>query len=540
MLQQLSRVNRPVIPIQDVPAREAFPSEERLGARDVMTFVRRYAAGIGLCIAAFLVLGQIYIMITPSTFVATTQVVIESRRTGGGAGDATFAQYSLDSSQMESQVQIIKSEQIVKHVVQAMNLDKDPELNQSGASLLSTVKGWLGLSSNPASTLARASPAVRAVSDRLQARRVGQSYVIEISFWSRDADAAARICNALTAAYIDDLLQAKIYAAEAGSEVLERRLSSLRAQREAAERVVRSGTFGSETFPAADARTITTALPPEARSWPRASLVLAFSGLVGLFVGLFGAATHRGFDTALYTRDQVARALGLTTLGVLPRSRFRGLRHLATEVTRHPTSTLGTAVRQIRTALQIRQADSAMICIGITSTAAGEGKSILAANLAQALAAADSRVLLIDGSLGSGTLSDLLAPDATAGLVEMIEGPKPDKSVFVRVTAWKVDFMPVGSRKPPLTAVELPAAARIGELLNLCREHYDVVLVDLPALESGPDAKAVSPHLDGVVFVVEAGRLRADRVAAAVEALRAANGYVLGTVIGKSASGVSV
>ena len=534
MLQPVSQVP-PSLPHGFLPAFQG-PSEARLSPRDVVAFWRRYAPMIGLCVAAALSLGVTYVLTAPSSFSASTQVAIESRRGSwaGAGGDVSFAQYSLDSSQMESQIQIIKSEQISRRVVRGLDLENDPEFAQPDTSLLATVRGWILEQREPARLTSRTTAGVRALAERLQARRIGQSYVVEISYWSRDPEKAARICNAITAAYLGDLLQTKINAAQGGSEIIERRIAALREQRDAAEAVVRTGVFETESFPSADARVITTASPPDARSWPKGSLVLAFSGVLGLFVGLLAAAIHRGLDTSIRTPDQVEHELGLEALGALPRLWFRGRRGVA-DAGERPRSRFGVAIRQVRTSLQLRQAKSSLVCVGITSTAGGEGRTTVAANLARALAASGARVLLVDADLSDAGLSRIVARGATAGLVGLLDGCRTLEQVLVRGRPGQPDVLPALRRERRTASIDLLGSPRMGELLASCRQWYEVVLVALPALETSPDARALSPHLDGMILVAEYGRLRADRIAAAVRGLRHANVDVLGVVINRAA-----
>ena len=80
--------------------------------------------------------------------------------------------------------------------------------------------------------------AIRAVQDRLAIKRIGLSYVIQISFWAYSAERAAEIANAVADAYITDQLEAKYQATRRASVWLQDRINELRAQVSAAERAV--------------------------------------------------------------------------------------------------------------------------------------------------------------------------------------------------------------------------------------------------------------------------------------------------------------
>ena len=60
--------------------------------------------------------------------------------------------------------------------------------------------------------------------------------------------------------------------------------------------------------------------------------------------------------------------------------------------------------------------------IGITSSSPNEGKSTTAASLAQLIAHSGKQVLLVDCDLRAPRLTRVLAPDAKAGLLEIMSG----------------------------------------------------------------------------------------------------------------------
>lgn len=506
--------------------------DQRLGPRDVGAFWRRYLALIVGCILAGLAVGELYIALTPSSFVAVSQILIESRRTSGsGAAEAGFAQYSLDTSQIENQIQVIKSNQISKQVVEGMRLGPMQDLAGPAGGLFASLRSLVFNDAPPAVRAGPQAAAMRALSDRLQVRRIGQSYVIEISYWSSDPEVAARICNSVTAAYFSDLLRLRIDTAQNGNEILERRLSTLRQQWAAANEAVRSGTFAPEVLSTAEARVITAAVPPASRSWPYASLTLAFSALLGLFAALLGAAIHQSLDTSIRSRAQIDRELGLEILGVLPRMRWCSPRQLALMIDLRPDSAFAGAVRQLKTSLQLRRARGSLTCIGLTATTRSEGRATVAANLARALAGSGIPTLLIDADLHGHRLSRTLAPETRVGLLEALDGSASLTEVLIRGEPGHPDLIPV--RGPMPGSENLLGSEGMRALLATCRQVYGAVLIVLPALEEAPDARAVAPYLDGMILVAAYGERPLHRIADGLRGLESTNVAVLGVVVNK-------
>ena len=77
-----------------------------------------------------------------------------------------------------------------------------------------------------------------AFQSRLRVRRIGLTYVIEISFDSYSAENAARIANAVADSYIVDQLESKYEATRRASSWLQDRIKELRDQVSSAERAV--------------------------------------------------------------------------------------------------------------------------------------------------------------------------------------------------------------------------------------------------------------------------------------------------------------
>ena len=64
------------------------------------------------------------------------------------------------------------------------------------------------------------------------------TYVIQISFWRKSPEKAARIANAIAEAYISDQLQSKFEASQRAESWLQERVTELRQQASAAEKAV--------------------------------------------------------------------------------------------------------------------------------------------------------------------------------------------------------------------------------------------------------------------------------------------------------------
>ena len=148
----------------------------------------------------------------------------------------------MDSAAVESQVEVLKSENIALAVIKQLKLTEDPEFVGSGGGLIGAILR-IALqrsfaTTGPESEFDLTRGAVSVFENRLGVRRVGLTYVIQISFRSYSPERAAQIANAVANAYVDDQLDAKYQSAKRASVWLQARLHELREQASAAELAV--------------------------------------------------------------------------------------------------------------------------------------------------------------------------------------------------------------------------------------------------------------------------------------------------------------
>lgn len=281
--------------------------EERVGIAEAFQFVREWA--YVLLIGAILggSVGAVYAALAQPTYVASVRLLLERPRSVSPAGDPGLVQFTLDTSQIESQIQVILSESTTRRVVREMGLQSDPEFTQSRSSWFQTMTAPARAIIEDKAPAPRESPfgalvregephvqpavdrmdyVLGVINTRLGARRIGQSYAIEITFWSHYADKASRIANSVAAAYIGNQLELRAASAENGAELIARKLEDLRSQVAATQKAVRSGVIDVHAFPAADVRVITAASPPLGKSWPRTNLMIALGALIGFLSAL--------------------------------------------------------------------------------------------------------------------------------------------------------------------------------------------------------------------------------------------------------------
>ena len=192
-----------------------------------------------LCIC----LAGVYVFTAPKRYTGTAVLVIDSRKMQGLQTQASTSgsDSPIDSAMVDSQVEILKSEAIAAAVIKDLKLVDSPEFMGGDGGLLSSISGlFSGMFSDsvPPTQEQLQRTALARFASNLSIKRVGVSYVIEISFQALSQEQAARIANAVAEGYIVDSLESKYQASRRAAVWLQDRLKELRSQASSAERTV--------------------------------------------------------------------------------------------------------------------------------------------------------------------------------------------------------------------------------------------------------------------------------------------------------------
>lgn len=213
------------------------PTEALLQAWAV---ARRHKIVIGCFTLAFLALAVVYLAITPKQYLATAEMIIDPRKStefqqdNGSGGVAP-----VDSAVVESQGEVLKSENVAQAVIKRFDLVNDPTFaKRSGLfSLLSPLTSLVFHGEQP-SDYKRLRQTIDDFESRLTVKRLGVTYLFGISFLSPDPQQAADVANAVAAAYVADDLDAKYNARSRAAAWMQDRVKQLAQQASDAEHVL--------------------------------------------------------------------------------------------------------------------------------------------------------------------------------------------------------------------------------------------------------------------------------------------------------------
>ena len=199
--------------------------------------VRRHLFLFAAVLSFSLFLGLVYLLTTPSRYTAHAMLLIDSSKVRIlQQQQAPIGDVPIDTAQVETQLEVLRSETIGLAVIKELKLAENPEFSGASAGLLGYIRGFFSAEIRSEDQLVR--KALAAFIEGRKITRVGRTYVLDVGFTSLDAHKSATIANAIADAYIVDQLEAKYQATRRASVWLQDRIKELRQQASDADRAV--------------------------------------------------------------------------------------------------------------------------------------------------------------------------------------------------------------------------------------------------------------------------------------------------------------
>jgi polysaccharide biosynthesis transport protein len=204
-------------------------------------FLRRQWWIILVMIAVGTSAGAGLLLKIPPKFSAEAELLIDNRKFQLTQQPPVVAEAPLETAAaVESQLELLKSENIALSVIKKLDLWEDPEFVDTRPGLITMLRGkLLGGGSQPSLSVDdRITGAIAVFRKRLTVQRVGTTFAIAIQFEAASADRAAQAANAVADAYINQQVESRHQAMRHASEWLESRIREMQEKTSAAQRAV--------------------------------------------------------------------------------------------------------------------------------------------------------------------------------------------------------------------------------------------------------------------------------------------------------------
>jgi capsular exopolysaccharide synthesis family protein len=277
-------------------------------------------------------------------------------------------------------------------------------------------------------------------------------------------------------------------------------------------------------------RVVDAAETPRSPISPNVSRELTVSFAMSLFFACGIAFFFEYLDSRIKSPQELKAYLAVPFLGMVPSigKVKEGDPMLSSDV----PANFGEAFKAIRTNVLFSSAEEGMRSLVVTSSGPGEGKSVISANLAIALAQAGQRVLLMDADMRRPRVHEIFGTDQEPGLSNVLTGNAKASEAIRRSTSVHGLWLLSSGHIPPNPA-ELLGSHRYRDFMGSLDEHFDWVVVDSPPVLVVTDGAIVANQASGVVFVVSADKTSRHAARAAVDQLNSANAHIIGSVLNR-------
>jgi capsular exopolysaccharide synthesis family protein len=205
-----------------------------------------------------------------------------------------------------------------------------------------------------------------------------------------------------------------------------------------------------------------------------------------------------------------------------------------------PHSAVSTALGALYASLSHSMDEGGGRILAITSAEPGCGTTSIAMALGR-IAAREGltrRVLLIDADFRRADLGGRLQPPAGLGvaraedgLVEVLAGEVDLAHAIRRDRYTSMDLLPIaGTFSSP---VELLATRSMQRLVEVLRQHYDLVIVNTPSVRVFPEAQRMAQLADTSLLVLNWDETSRSALVESVRILHQAGAHIAGTVLNR-------
>jgi Mrp family chromosome partitioning ATPase/capsular polysaccharide biosynthesis protein len=273
---------------------------------------------------------------------------------------------------------------------------------------------------------------------------------------------------------------------------------------------------------------ISDAREPDTPTSPNALLNMATGAMAGLLLGLGVAFCRERFDRRLRT-----------VADVRDRGRMNVLAALDDRTTPHfddvlqPYGPGGRVFNRLRNEVlaSLNPADQIIV---VTGASRGSASTLVAANLAAALARTGSDVVLIgahlpDSVVDAAPLARMLGVFPMPGLSDLLAGRVGLGKAMQRTP--RIPSLRVITTGGAATAAGLMQSQRLRDTLEAVRRQAGYVVIEAPSTSSSADAQSLASLADAAILAVELRRARRPALLDAAEQLRRVGTPLLGAVV---------
>jgi len=490
--------------------------------RDYLNVLRTRKWIVIQAVVSVTLVALVLSLIQSPTYVGQAKVLITNQDTGAAIfGTAIGDIGGQPERSLLTQVQLMQLRPLAEATIRKLGLQESPE------ALLS----------------------------RVTVTAVGQTNVVTIVASDGDPQRAADIANEMANSYVAWSRDSKRESIKAAADEVQSRLDDSRQQILAlgkrisaqgktdelsAELSIATGLYTTlaekletlrvnEQLEIGAGRVVSTAIGGTSPVSPQPMRNAILGMIVGLVLGVSLAFLLEYLDNTIKTTEEAEKLYGAPVLGHIPMEDFEKDEKRRLTIVQHPGSPAAESYRVLRNSLDFVNFQHDIRTLLVTSSAPGEGKSTVAANLAAGLAQAGKKVVLLNSDFRRPTTDQFFSVNNMVGLSDVLLGRNSLKSALQR--PGDQQLLILASGKMPPNPSELLGSDKMHEIIDSLKEWADWIIVDSPPLLAVADATAVARWADGVLMVTRGGVSTRDAARKGHEMLDKVGARIVGVAV---------
>ncbi|HFP2078685.1 TPA: polysaccharide biosynthesis tyrosine autokinase [Klebsiella pneumoniae] len=235
---------------------------------------------------------------------------------------------------------------------------------------------------------------------------------------------------------------------------------------------------------------------------------IVLGGMISIGIVLLRIFLRRGIESPeqleelginVYASIPISETFANKTLQNTKLRRKAGSEYQSFLAVDNPADLAIEAIRGLRTSLHFAMMEARNNVLMISGASPNAGKTFVTSNLAAIIAQTGKKVLFIDTDMRKGYTHKLFNLSNDNGLSDVLSGKIEVSKAIKKVSSAGFDYISRGMVPP--NPAELLMHRRLGELITLVSQSYDIVILDTPPILAVTDAAIIGNYVGTTLLI---------------------------------------